>query len=637
MAASDFWYNHSPDFPVGSGNYNTSFGHFINTTTGNRTSIKSYINGVLKNTAAASSGVTSSLTLFIGNSNYAGGLLNSNSTSIISFSTVGSSLTDADSLNLATTIEKFQNALSRGKAPVNTYDPDLMSFLIRVYTAGGTVSKNELSSLITLISYLKDTGLWTKLSAFYPMVGGTSASCAQNLISSSFTGTFSSGWTFDYTGALPNGTSAYMNTNFNFLDHGIDNNSGAFGVYLNTSRTAGSKAHGSITVFTPCSYIFPYSGTSMVGGINDSYLGQSIVSTDSLGFFQTSRISLSGEILSKNGSNTTLSSSANARDNRNLYLGAANVGGSPGLYDNTKIASAYVTKYSLSSTDLTNMYTGVHTFNTTLARPGGKPIFTDPDVNLFFNRVYAAGGTATGLEAVATNALVLELKAKGVWSKMKAMYPFIGASSAAAAQNLISASYTGTFSGTWTYSSAGVKSGGGYFNTGFIPNTDASINGVSFGGIFSGSSSYGSSDQTFGVYTGTSFGNHMYFQINSYLDQYRKQLVMGGSSPGGQGLTSSSLYGGAYAFIFRRTSSTFAQAYYSTYGGTATSFGTITASTISLPTNAFYFGALNLNGTTSVPVTDYTNIITFLGLDLTDQQAKDLNTAMYNFRYLLGR
>jgi hypothetical protein len=358
--------------------------------------------------------------------------------------------------------------------------------------------------------------------------------------------------------------------------------------------------------------------------------------------FQTSRISVAQEILSKNGSNTTLSSTASARDNRSLYIGAANVGGSPAQYDNAKIASAYVTKYALSSTDLTNMYTGVHTFNTTLARPGGKPIFTDSDVNSFFDRVYAAGGTATGLEAVSVNSLVLELKSKGLWTKMKAMYPFIGSSSASAAQNIISASYTGTFSGTWTYSSSGVKSGGigataGYFNTGFIPNTDASINGVSFGGVFSGSASYGSSDQSFGVYTGTSFGNHMYFQINTYLNSSQKTLVMGGSNANGQGLTNSSVYGGSGIFIFRRTSSTFAQAYYSISGGAATSFGTITASVGSLPANSFYFGALNLSGGASVPVTDFNNVITFLGLDLTDQQAKDLNTAMYNFRYLLGR
>jgi hypothetical protein len=50
------------------------------------------------------------------------------------------------------------------------------------------------------------------MKAIYPMVGASAAACAQNLKSASFTGTFTSGWTFASTGATPNGTSAFMNT-----------------------------------------------------------------------------------------------------------------------------------------------------------------------------------------------------------------------------------------------------------------------------------------------------------------------------------------------------------------------------------------------------------------------------------------
>jgi len=631
----DYWNNSGPNIQVGV-SYNTSYGHFLNTTTGNRALLKSYVNGVLYSNSSGQVGSSTGNTLLIGNINGLYGVSPYNTTKTFSFVTAGASLSDTDALNLSKTIEKFQITLSRGKSPITVSDPDLMAFLVRVYNAGGTLSRTELTSLSYLVTYLKNNGLWTKLSAVYPMVGGTAASCAQNLISSSFTGTFSSGWTFDYTGAKPNGTSAYMDTGFNFLTHGIDDNSGAFGVYLNTSRASSSSAgHGAIFgAGNPASYILPYAG-SMFAGINSSFGGQSIASSDSLGFFQTSRISATAQILFKNSTGSTLGGNAYARNNYNLYVGAVNIAG-PTYYDSAKVASAYVTKYALSSTDLSNMYTGFQTFNTIAARQTGQPIFADLDVTAFFTRVYAAGGTAVGFEAVAVNALALELKAKGLWTKMKAVYPFVGTSSASASQNLISSSYTGTFSGTWTYP-AGAKSGGGYFNTGFIPNTDASINGVSFGGVFSGSPSYGNPEQTFGVYTGSSFGNHMYFRIYTQYDNYQKQLVIGGSSSSGQGLTNSSLYGGSYTYVFRRTSSTFAQAYYSNYGGAATSLGTITASTLSLPTNAFYFGALNSNGSAQSPLTDFTNAITFLGLDLTDQQAKDLNTAMFNYRYLTNR
>jgi hypothetical protein len=62
------------------------------------------------------------------------------------------------------------------------------------------------------------------MKAMYPFVGGSAASCAQNLKSSSFNATFSSGWTFTSNGASTSG-SGTMNTTFicsdNFADEKI--------------------------------------------------------------------------------------------------------------------------------------------------------------------------------------------------------------------------------------------------------------------------------------------------------------------------------------------------------------------------------------------------------------------------------
>jgi hypothetical protein len=632
--SSDTWFNSNPDVYGSSGDYNTSFGHFINTTTGNREFFKSYINGILKYTIGGGGpGIPTGRTLLIGNTydpNY-GTPGNNNNTKMISFVTVGTSLTDTDALNLSTTIEKFQNALSRGKSPVLTYDSDLTNFLLRIYATGGTVSRNELSNLVTLVNYLKSKGLWNRLSAFYPMVGGTSASCAQNLISSSFTGTFTSGWTFNYLGALPNGSSAYMNTNFNLLDHGIDNNSGAFGVYLNTSRADSTqKGHGALAGSGfPASYIFPFASSSMFAGINNNLGGASISSSDTLGMFQTSRISSTQQILFKNSTGTVFNQAPYSRNNFNLYLGAVNVNG-PTFYDDARIASAYVTKYGLTSTELTDMYTGVHNFNTALARPGGKPVFADPDVNSYFDRMYSAGGTCSGLEALAVNSLALELKAKGLWTKMVAVYPFAGSSATSNSQNLISSSFTGTFSGTWTSYTNGPISGGGFFNTGFIPSTHASINGVSFGGIFAGYMiNYSDPGAAFGAFSGT---GQMYFQRHTQYNNNNTRFgLIGGSQVSGNQISANQIYSIGNV-IFRRTSSTFAQGYYSTsFGGSLISLGTSTTNASGLPTHSFYFGALNLNGSVASPLLNVRNSIGFLGLDLTSQQTTDLNTAMNNY------
>ena len=70
----------------------------------------------------------------------------------------------------------------------------------------------------------------------------------------------------------------------------------------------------------------------------------------------------------------------------------------------------------------------------------------DADAQAFFDRVTTAGGTLTTTEKNATNQLVLDMKSYGIWTAMRAVYPMVGASAAACAQNLKSSSFTGTFS-----------------------------------------------------------------------------------------------------------------------------------------------------------------------------------------------
>ena len=69
-----------------------------------------------------------------------------------------------------------------------------------------------------------------------------------------------------------------------------------------------------------------------------------------------------------------------------------------------------------------------------------KAGFVDPDAAAFFARVTAAGGTLSATEQTAVNTLVVTMKADGTWTPMKAIYPMVGASAAACAQNLKSSS-----------------------------------------------------------------------------------------------------------------------------------------------------------------------------------------------------
>jgi hypothetical protein len=112
-----------------------------------------------------------------------------------------------------------------GSQGVFDIDADAQAFFDRVTAAGGTLSATEKTAVDTLVKQMKLDGTWTPMKAIYPMVGASAAACAQNLKSSSFTGTFTSGWTFASTGVTPNGTSAYMDTNLNVLSNISSQNS----------------------------------------------------------------------------------------------------------------------------------------------------------------------------------------------------------------------------------------------------------------------------------------------------------------------------------------------------------------------------------------------------------------------------
>jgi hypothetical protein len=95
----------------------------------------------------------------------------------------------------------------------------------------------------------------------------------------------------------------------------------------------------------------------------------------------------------------------------------------------------------------------------------------DPDAGAFIN----ATGIG-GIEAVAINNLVNQLKTVGLWGKFNAMYPFVGGTAYTHQFNLINpqdsnAAYRITFGGTVTHSSGGIKGNGtnGYGNTYLTP------------------------------------------------------------------------------------------------------------------------------------------------------------------------
>lgn len=266
---------------------------------------------------------------------------------------------------------KYSNTISLTTLP---FDVDAQAFFNRVTTAGGTLSTTERLAINTLVLQMKADGTWTKAKAIYPMVGSSAAACSQNLKSSSYTGTFSSGWTFSATGAKPNGTSAYMDTNFNcFNELTLHNNN--ISIYSRTDVKENSSDYGSYTsAFSVMGINIRYndspSGTIYVanqreGGSTDIILPN----PNSLGFYQSNRTSSTLLKAFKNtttlGTNTTLNNGV--YPNRNVFLGALNFSGTPNFFASRETAFFSIGE-GLSDTEAINYYNSVQAFQTTLGR-----------------------------------------------------------------------------------------------------------------------------------------------------------------------------------------------------------------------------------------------------------------------------
>jgi hypothetical protein len=252
---------------------------------------------------------------------------------------------------------------------IASFDADAAAFFARVTAAGGSLSATEKIATNQLVLDLKANSLWTKMKAIYPIVGASAAACAQNLKSSSFTGTFNGGWTFSSTGATPNGTNAYMNTNLNMLND-LTQNSSHFSVYLRTD-VQGSYAAGGVGDFNNNSILL-YPWIFGVAVINLFSSGGSNFLTsegNSLRFRMLNRISSSdiNYFVNTNKYNKALTSVAGV--NKNMYISAHN-------NDNPLVPAAYDIRQNafaslgdgLTDTQASNFYTAVQAFQTTLSR-----------------------------------------------------------------------------------------------------------------------------------------------------------------------------------------------------------------------------------------------------------------------------
>jgi len=250
---------------------------------------------------------------------------------------------------------------------ISGVDPDAAAFFARVTAAGGTLTTTEQTAINTLVVQMKADGTWTLMKAIYPMVGASAAACAQNLKSSSFTGTFTSGWTFASTGITGNGTSAYMNTFFNPANESsVASNDFSMGVYLRTQVGGTDSQMGNFGASGDVLMIANYNSTNVLyrffttlddTGANSGNVSKGLTSLSTL-TTSTQKVYKQGTLIYTGTRTTTIKGS------KDIYVGGIN---GIALYSAAQFAFSYIGN-GLTDINVSNYYTAIQAFQTTLSR-----------------------------------------------------------------------------------------------------------------------------------------------------------------------------------------------------------------------------------------------------------------------------
>jgi hypothetical protein len=250
----------------------------------------------------------------------------------------------------------------------NQFDPNAGAF-INATGIGGI----EAVAINNLVNQLKTEGLWSGMTAIYPMVGGTANTHKYNLINPQDTDAayrlnFVGGWTHSSSGAKPDGisgtyantfaaaNSVFTTTNGSLSYYSFTNNAAADDVEIGATNAASAAEVLLAFRFTgDLQYAF-YGAVGGSGGAPGNSFGYMIGNRTAAveGWKNGTRVVNTGTTVSAITANT-------------LYLGADNNGG--GTYRNSSrgCSFAHIGK-SLPTGGPANLTNIVNTFNKTLQR-----------------------------------------------------------------------------------------------------------------------------------------------------------------------------------------------------------------------------------------------------------------------------
>ena len=245
-------------------------------------------------------------------------------------------------------------------------DSDAQSFI----TAAAITDSTQQGAVDALVKDLKNYGIWTKMRAIYPFVGGTATTHKFNLkdprdVDGAFRLVFNGGWTHSSTGALPDGSTGYADTKLSPSNLNQNDVHVSFYSRTNFNNTSFQVDIGTLGVNTAfylsARLSLSYPGVaSNLNGSSFSGSGNNL----SNGFFLSQRINSSSvniyrnNVLVKQNTNTSTIPIAEA-----IVIGR----NKDNEFSNRELAFVSLGN-SFTTEELTNLYTAVQKYQTTLGR-----------------------------------------------------------------------------------------------------------------------------------------------------------------------------------------------------------------------------------------------------------------------------
>jgi hypothetical protein len=245
-------------------------------------------------------------------------------------------------------------------------DADVLSFFAR----SGLTDATQRAAVATMVSRLKTGGLWPLLYALWPLVGGSAAAHAENLMSSDYAMTWVNSPTHSANGVAFNGTTQYGNTGFNAQTAAW--NDCSLGAYINSAGTGTTGLLVAQDDGTTSEFVLNnLAGSTLASFDVGAYAGRSGNATlsSNTGLIAGSRAGAADKRTYQNGSliNSATGAGASPMPNLVMFLAAYNYMGSPALRFNGRLAFAWIGR-NLSTAQHSAMYTIVQAFQTTLGR-----------------------------------------------------------------------------------------------------------------------------------------------------------------------------------------------------------------------------------------------------------------------------